>query len=175
MLTVYKIRAEYIITLKGTNQHSEMQTDYVSARNSGTDLIFSSLKEAQDHMETLPVSKTTGDFVREYQYAVEAVEYKYANMHGWTDIIPFEIVRVVSPKTIEIRAMDGKIEEDFKPDAVAGGYFGHTKNQDEQRYSYKSLSDAPVIKARLGKKGWKSQFGRHVLNSKPVKFYDYNF
>jgi hypothetical protein len=33
---------------------------------------------------------------------------KYANMYGWSDIEPFEIVRWVSEKTAEIRAMKVK-------------------------------------------------------------------
>jgi hypothetical protein len=105
---------------------------------------------------------------------------KFANQHLYTDVEPFEVVRVISDKTIEIRKMKSR-ELDWGKDFVAGGFFGHVINQDKQRWLITSDETQPVIKARLNKpKGhkygfWKSEFGRHFLADEPIKFYDYNF
>jgi len=105
---------------------------------------------------------------------------KFANQHLYTDVEPFEVVRVISDKTIEIRKMKYR-ELDWAKDFVAGGFLGHVTNQKDQRWLIESDETQPVIKARFNKpKGykhgfWKSEFGRHFLADEPIKFYDYNF
>lgn len=105
---------------------------------------------------------------------------KFANQHLYTDVEPFEVVRVISDKTIEIRKMKYR-ELDWGIDFVAGGFFGHVTNQDRQRWLITSDETQPVVKARFNKpKGhkhgfWKSEYGRHFLSDQPIKFYDYNF
>ena len=100
---------------------------------------------------------------------------KYANMLGYSDVEPYEVVKVISDKTIEIRAMDSKAlpwKRDFHP----GGFFGHTSNQNEQKWDITSNEDNPVFRIRLGKKGWKNAGGsRFQLADEPRKFYDFNF
>ena len=49
------------------------------------------------------------------------------------------------------------------------------KPQDKQTYKYKSCPEGQVLRVRLGKKGWKSSMGKHVISEQPRKFYDYNF
>ena len=93
----------------------------------------------------------------------------------FADVAPFEIIRVISPKTIELRAMSAELDDEFKPEFVSGGFAGHCTNQGKQTYKYKSCPEGVVVRARLGKKGWKSSHGRHVLSTEPRKFYDYNF
>ena len=110
-----------------------------------------------------------------YGFKVVRVEFKYANMIGWSDVHPFEIVRVVSDKTIEVRAMIAEKDPEFKPDFIPGGFAGHCVNQDDQTYTYKSCDEGQVLRVRLGKKGWKSAMGKHVISEQPRKFYDYNF
>lgn len=110
------------------------------------------------------------------------VEMKFANMHGWSDVHPYEIVKVISDKTIEIRAMNATLDPNWKPEIVPGGFAGHCTNQSEQRWVYESNPDAPVIRMRACKptsanRGyvWKSAYGHHCLSDKPRKFHDYNF
>lgn len=100
----------------------------------------------------------------------------YANLMMYTDIRPFEIIRRVSELTLEIREMNAVIDNSFQPEFDSGGFAGHCINQSEQRYSYSSDLDAPVIRARLRKDGffW-SKLGMHRLSSQPIKFYVYNF
>jgi hypothetical protein len=105
-----------------------------------------------------------------------AHEATHANHFGYTDTNPFEIIRVVSDKTIEIRSMNA--ERDFEPNIIPGGFAGHCTNNTESAQKWKITSDetAPVIRIRFGKKGWKDANGnRYGLDTKPRKFYDYNF
>jgi hypothetical protein len=133
-------------------------------------------QEALDYVKTLPVKKQMGEYTRDYQYKVVAIDYTHANMHGWSDVTPFEIVRVVSPKTIEVRAMIAEQNESFKPEIIPGGFAGHCVNQGQQKWNYKSAPEGMVLRARLRKDGnFHSNFGKHVLSTEPRKFYDYNF
>ena len=101
---------------------------------------------------------------------------KYANHYGWSDVNPFEVIKVVSDKTIEIREMDADRDETVKMDFVAGGFSAICTNPYDQRWIIKSDPTAPVIRIRLGKNGWKDKHGRKFkLADAPSKFYDYNF
>lgn len=103
-------------------------------------------------------------------------EAKFANFYGYSDVKAYEIVKVVSEKTIEIRRMNAVKDPNWKPEFVVGGFAGHCTNQNEQKWIYSQNTEAKVIRARLNKKGqWKSVYGRHVLSDKPREFYDYNF
>ena len=100
---------------------------------------------------------------------------RYANLHLYSDVVPYEIVRVVSDKTIEIRRMNAE-RLDFKPEFVPGGFSAHCVNNQQQNYEYRSDVESPVIRARRHKNGdWVSVYGRHQLSDRPFRFYDYNF
>jgi hypothetical protein len=92
----------------------------------------------------------------------------------YSDIKPFEVIKEISPKTIEIRAMKAK-ELPWKKDFRVGGFCGTMVNQQDQEWEITSDETAPIIRARLGKRGWKSDLGIHILSDKPIYFYDYNF
>ena len=103
-------------------------------------------------------------------------QQNYANHYGYSDVNPFEIVRRISEKTLEIREMKAERDNSWKPDFVQGGFCGTVVNQREQRWIINSNSESRVFRIRLGKKGWKDSNGnRYGLSDKPVKFYDYNF
>jgi hypothetical protein len=107
---------------------------------------------------------------------VEFDDCKYANHLGYSDITPYEIVRVVSDITVEIREMNAERDESVKLEWIAGGFAGHCVNQSDQEWVITSDEKAPVIRIRLCKGGWKDKFGRrYSLGIEPVKFYDYNF
>lgn len=100
----------------------------------------------------------------------------FANQLGYTDINPFEVVRKVSERCMEIRAMDAEAlpwERDFH----IGGFFGHTSNQRDQKWSIKSCEANLVRRIRLHKDGrwYDSGKNRYRIDTKPVKFYDFNF
>ena len=101
----------------------------------------------------------------------------YANQYGWSDVNPFEVVKVISDKTIEVREMDAERDESVKLDWAVGGFAGHCINQRDQKWFITSNDQNPVVRIRLSKTGvWKDKHGRkYGLSDKPVKFYDYNF
>lgn len=101
---------------------------------------------------------------------------RYANHIGYSDVDPYEIVRVVSPKTLDIREMDAERDESVKLEWAVGGFAGHCINQREQKWNITSNTENRVVRIRLGKQGWKDAHGRRYnLSDTPVKFYDYNF
>jgi hypothetical protein len=101
----------------------------------------------------------------------------YANHFGYTDINPFEVVKVISDKTIEVRAMDAIRDESIELQWVEGGFAGHCVNQSKQKWFIKSNLSNPIVRIRLSKnKGWQDKDGRKFrLSDQPTKFYDYNF
>lgn len=101
---------------------------------------------------------------------------RYANHIGYSDVDPYEIVRVVSAKTLDIREMDAERDESVKLDWAVGGFAGHCMNQYSQKWNITSNTENRVVRIRLGKQGWKDAHGRRYdLSDTPVKFYDYNF
>lgn len=98
---------------------------------------------------------------------------RYANHHGWTDVTPFEIVRVISDSTIEVREMDAKLADGEKPEFIVGGFAGHCTNQHALKYDITSNPANRVIRIRKSKRGWAK--GSFRLSNEPVRFYDYNF
>ncbi len=110
---------------------------------------------------------------------VVPVKLGFANNYLWTDVDPFEIVRVVSDKTIEVRKMKAERSDDWKPEMVSGGFAFHCTNNADQRKAWvvTSDADAETIRIRKQKDGsWKNpSFGRFQLAEQPVKKYDFNF
>lgn len=104
------------------------------------------------------------------------ITQKFANHFGYSDINPYEIVRVVSDKTLEIREMKAERDQSVKLEFVPGGFSAICVNDSEQKWHISSDEAAPVTRIRLGKRGWKDAHGRRFgLNDEPVKYYDYNF
>ena len=101
---------------------------------------------------------------------------QYANMYSYTDVTPYEVVKVISDKTIEVREMDSVEDRSVKLEWEVGGFAGHCVNQRDQKWFITSNPENRIIRIRLGKKGWKDKHGRKFgLSDKPVRFYDYNF
>jgi hypothetical protein len=102
---------------------------------------------------------------------------KFANQYGYSDVYPFEVVKVVSDKTVEVREMEAERDESVKLEWVVGGFAGHCTNQHDQKWHITSNDSNPVVRIRLSKSGvWKDKHGRKFgLSEQPVRFYDYNF
>lgn len=102
---------------------------------------------------------------------------QYANHYGYSDVNPHEVVRVISDKTLEIREMDSELDPTWKPEFSVGGFCGHCTNQQSQRWIIKPNEFNRTCRIRLSKSGvWKSADGRKfVIDTKPVRYYDYNF
>lgn len=102
---------------------------------------------------------------------------RYLNRYGYTDVTPYEVVRVISDSTVEIRAMVATLDPTWQRDFRPGGFFGHTANNDSQRYTYTSDTAAPIMRARRTKSGAWSVAGDKSYReaAAPHRFYDYNF
>ena len=102
---------------------------------------------------------------------------KYANHIAYSDVNPFEVVKVISDKTIEIREMDAVEDRSVKMNFVPGGFSAICTNIREQKWNITSNPSNSVFRIRLSKKnGWKDAHGRRFqLGDAPRKFYDYNF
>jgi hypothetical protein len=101
---------------------------------------------------------------------------QYANHIGYSDINPYEVIRKISDKTLEIRSMNAERDPSWKPDIVPGGFCANYRNQDQQKWIITRSEDSQTVLIRLGKRGWKDRDGRRFsLSDKPCKFYDYNF
>jgi len=96
---------------------------------------------------------------------------EFCNLHLYTDIEPYEVVQVINPKKVVIRALHAtRISE---MEFVPGGFAGHCTNNYAQKWAYESLPNANTITITLTKKGWGQ--GRFKMNHNPIKFYDFNF
>jgi hypothetical protein len=100
---------------------------------------------------------------------------KYANKYLHSDVVPFEIVRKVSERCLEVREMTATLVNPA-PMVAPGGFVGHFDNS-KQQWTLSSNPGNPVERIRLGKNGeWKNSGGsRFVLADEPRKFYDWNF
>lgn len=99
---------------------------------------------------------------------------KFANHKMWTDVEPYEVIRVISDKCVEIRPMSTK-QIEFPKEFHIGGFSAHCSDQHRQKYEYTSNPTAPTMKIRKGKKGWAAGSMKFKMSDAPVKFYDYNF
>jgi hypothetical protein len=100
---------------------------------------------------------------------------EYLNLHMHSDGEAYQVVRTTkSGKTKYVRRVSATQDPTWKPDFHIGGFFGHTANNGTQRWVY-GLMVGPELAVRLGKRGWKSKYGRHVMSDAPREFYDYNF
>ncbi len=100
----------------------------------------------------------------------------FANQFGYSDINPFEVVRVVSDKCLEVREMDAERDESVKLEWAVGGFAGVCLNQRDQKWFIRSNPANGTVRIRLGKRGWRSADGRRFdLGNEPIRFYDYNF
>lgn len=93
---------------------------------------------------------------------------QYANHLGYSDVNPYEVVRVVSAQTLEVREMDAERDESVKLEWAVGGFSGVCLNQRDQNWLITSNAQNPVVRIRLGKQGWKDRHGRRFDLSEPA-------
>lgn len=103
------------------------------------------------------------------------MEYKYASEHLYSDVRAYEIVKVVSEKTIEVRPLIANHDISHL-NYHTGGFFGHLENQRDQKVTFEVDPSAPVIRIRKNKHGnWAHKGRRFSLRNEPYAFYDFNF
>lgn len=107
------------------------------------------------------------------------LNFKFANQTGYSDVTPYEVMKVVSEKTIEVRRMKFQETEESRKarqeSFQVGGFVGHTDN-DVQKWDITSDETENIERIRLNKKGeWMGRQGKFRLEDKPCRFYDFNF
>ena len=101
----------------------------------------------------------------------------FANQISHSDVTPFEVIRHVSGKTVDIREMDAvRSNLDADTGFAAGGFVGHFADQGAQQWTITSNPENRTVRIRLGRKGWRDTWGnRYDMCGAPRRFYDYNF
>lgn len=101
---------------------------------------------------------------------------KYANYYGHSDVYPYEVIRIVSDKTIVVRGMNAEKDPTWKPKWIKGGFSGHCVNNHLQRWIITSDETLSTWRIRLHKDGvWRDRNGgKYYLTNTPRCFYDYN-
>jgi len=97
---------------------------------------------------------------------------QYCNKIGYSDVYPYEVVRVISANCVEVRMMDA-VQVVFPQEFIIGGFVAHCADNSNQKYEYTSNENNSVERIRKGKKGWGN--GRFQMCDNPKKFHDYNF
>ena len=101
----------------------------------------------------------------------------YANQIGYSDITPFEVVRVVSDKCLEVRSMKFALLNISDLVFHAGGFAAHCSNMAAQKWDITPDAEGYVFKIRKNKLGtWKSKHGDvYSVSDQPWRQYDFNF
>lgn len=108
--------------------------------------------KVKEHLQTV-IDGTT------YEIKEEVVEYTHASEHLWSDVIAFEIVRVVSENTLEVRRMHS--------DKIVDG---------EIVYESDDMQDTIRIRRKKNNpEAWGKGNLRFTLNTKPYAYRDPNF
>lgn len=111
---------------------------------------------------------------------------KYFKLKLYTDCYPYEVVKVVSDITVEIRRMKSELDPNWKPKIHPGGFAGHCSNQYSQKWIFSSDESMPVIRIRKTKKTvkpngkdpihvWVRRGSEFWPTKEPERFHDYNF
>lgn len=163
---------ETILALKAENASLEANAKVIYKR------LTREFDNKDIHAEWIKVNDRLFAIKDEIASLIDVPEVgKYANKIMYSDVEPYEIVKLVTDKTIEIRPMIATLTKDWKPDMRVGGFAAHTINNDSQTYEYESDETASVIRVRKHKDGNWYGAGKQLyrINVEPIKFYDYNF
>lgn len=102
---------------------------------------------------------------------------QFVNQCGYSDIYPFELVKLNTANKATIRRMDAERDPTWKQDVTLGGFAGHCNNNHEQRWKITSKPENAETVIRKHKDGvWRDKYGsRYRFAAEPCRFYDYNF
>ena len=96
----------------------------------------------------------------------------FINRVLYTDVIPYEVVKVISENCVEVRELDTN-QIVFPKQFILGGFSAHCADNYNQEYEYISNPNRPTMRLRKGKNGWGR--GKFIMSESPCKHYDYNF
>ena len=96
---------------------------------------------------------------------------KYCNHRSWSDVTPYEVVRVISDKVVEIRQMKTKSVK--APELLGVGGFSAVYDNQSQEWECLPDENMPIERIKLLKGGWGG--GKYKMSDRPIYYYDYNF
>jgi hypothetical protein len=107
----------------------------------------------------------------------------YMNRMCYTDIEPYEVVKINTVKNITIRPMKSVETQESKAARIAsfipGGFCGHTDNSVQQWdiTSDETIDEKDYITVRMHKDGryYDAQGGVYIISKTPTRYYDFNF
>lgn len=186
-VTYYEVQANYPKIFKGQEWKpaNECEWEWKNSANRFTDLVEAEecLAKEKAMWEKYIVEKPVEEDdhyaalldKKDFRIVKDVVEYKYACHYMYTDVDAYEIVKVVSDKTLEVRKMDTEHNIGHLKQYV-GGFFGHVADQHNQKVTYASNPNNGVIRIRKKKNGqWGHKDMKFGLKKKPYAFYDFNF
>lgn len=103
---------------------------------------------------------------------------KFISYIGYTDRHAFEVVRIVSDKTLEIRRLTAERDESVEMEFVIGGFSAHCTTNNAQKWLFSSNPNQPTVRVRRSKHDreiWVNGTSRYRITAQPEEFYDYNF
>ena len=103
----------------------------------------------------------------------------HCGIYYYSDVHPATVVKRTT-KYVWVQKDDYKLQEDWKPEIVAGGFAGHCVNNNDQRYDFTRNTNGAILKFSLRKNGWWGQCGDTSTRPTTLRhgwraFYDYNF
>ena len=128
------------------------------------------ISDTSDHIINLQLNS-------EFRIVEEVKTFTHVSEYCYSDVHAYEIVKVISDKTIEIRRMSTK-HDIAHLNQFPGGFSGHTENQHNQKVTYASESNNPIIRIQRKKNNseqWTRKGVNFGLTEAPYAFYDYNF
>lgn len=91
-----------------------------------------------------------------------------------SDCYPYEIIKVVTHQTLDIRAMDYTPVPGWVADFHPGGFLGHISNLRDQKFTYTSNPNGRVTRIRLNKRGHWMNKSIHYSVGEAKFFRDWN-
>ncbi len=100
----------------------------------------------------------------------------------YTDASAYTIVDISKSGCVVTLQLDkAEMKKEWKPDFEPGGFFGHTRNNDSQEYTYERNENGPKLQISKRKNGaWRvvgqnTKSGNRVTLGLRRKFHDFNF
>lgn len=159
------VNAEYI--LNSARMEDRMKMAHYYEENNKTGMVGYMVKEMEEFANEFdsrfltPANVKVGDGV---------------TMHLWSDSQAGTIIKVTKT-TVTVQRDHATMDENFKPEFVAGGFAGHCTNQNSQTYSYERNENGATYTFR-----WSNKFNKFQnkqsgmrLSKGRREFYDYNF
>ena len=102
----------------------------------------------------------------------------HAAIRYYSDVVPCTVIKRTA-KFVWVQRDKYKLQADWKPEIIAGGFCGHCTNNYDQRYDFTRDENGSIDKYGIRKDGrWYAcgqRYGATRLTEGWAAFYDYNY